>query len=299
MQNTLLRMIGGLNLVDRANDEWLRLWQNVVPALCLEHDSVLYAQFALSATNLLRKNQDDEALYSARQNYFVLALREQRKACAEIDAHNAEAVCLTSVIILHTSFATMHERLLEQYTPPIEWLKMGRGAGAVMWKAKAAVTPEMPATFKIFMESYQQVLNEQHIPISLDQPFAAVLSVICEHELDRTARDAHRKTLAYINAMQRQIDNGDHWSVVSRRLQAFPMVIPTKFIDLVEEQDIGALVVLAHYFGVAAQIDSEFWWLKGFHNDRTAVREIQAINTVVAHMSPSIMTWPLVQAGAT
>ena len=142
-------------------DEWLQLWRDQFSLLSLSHDNVHYSQFALSATHLLRSNLEDEMLYSARQNYFVLALREQRQACASIYAGNAEAVCLTSILILYTSFAMIHERPMDPgYQPPVEWLKMGREAGAVMWKANAAVNPESPASFSLFMDFFSACIHD-------------------------------------------------------------------------------------------------------------------------------------------
>ncbi|KAK5084586.1 hypothetical protein LTR05_005664 [Lithohypha guttulata] len=259
--------------------------------MCLEHENLMYAQFALSATNILRTHPDDEDLYSARQNYFVLALREQRKACAHIHSQNAEAVCLTSMVILHTSFAMIHERPLGNYNPPIEWLRMGRGAGAVMWKASAAVAPEMPASFKVFMESYQQVLSEQELRVTLSHPFDTVYAAIGKQTASDVLTDAYWRTLVYINNMQSAIDSGDSVHVLGRRLQAFPMVVPTKFIDQVELRDPCAFLVLAYYFAVAAQVDKEFWWLRGPKGDRTAANELRALNS---HAMAVDESWDLI-----
>lgn len=279
------------------SDDFVRLWRDIVPTMSLSHENVLYSQFSLSATHLLRSNLDDEALYSARQNYFVLALREQRKACEDIHAGNAEAVCLTSILILHTSFAMIQERLIEPgYSPPIEWLKMGRGAGAVMWKANAAVMPESPATFNLFMDSYQHVYAESTSSPALSQTFSALFLAICDRERDPLLRDVYSKTLSYINSMQNSIDGGERLPSVARRVQIFPMVVPSRFVDQVEILNVCALVVLAHFFAVAAQIDQDFWWLRGMHGERTAVKEVQAINVFLADTCPALMTWPLVKA---
>ncbi|KAK5092140.1 hypothetical protein LTR24_005482 [Lithohypha guttulata] len=297
MQNNLLNMVHGPPSSARGIDDWLQLWRTM-PELSLEHNNVLYASFALSATHLLRSSPDDDELYAARQNYYVLALREQRKECAHLDAKNTEAVCMTSLLILRNSFALMQERSLDQYKPPIEWLKMGRGAAAVMWKASAAVTPEIPTSFKFFLESYQRVLAEQTVQQDLDRPFSHVFAGIVEQRPDMEDQQAYRKTMSYINFLQKAVDNGEPIFIVSRMLQAFPMIVPSHFIDMVEEQDPYALVVLAHYFGIPAQIDDEFWWLKGSAQsaERTAVREINAINAQVHEQCGSMMSWPLMRA---
>lgn len=297
MQNNLLNMVHGPPASARGIDDWLQLWRTM-PELSLEHNNVLYASYALSATHLLRSSPEDDELYAARQNYYVLALREQRKECAHLDARNTEAVCMTSLLILRNSFALMQERSLDEYTPPIEWLKMGRGAAAVMWKASAAVTPEIPTSFKFFLDSYQRVLAEQAVQQDLDRPFSHVFAEIAEQRPDFEDQQAYRKTMSYINFLQKAVDNGEPIFIISRMLQAFPMIVPSHFVDMVEEQDRYALVVLAHYFGIPAQIDDEFWWLKGSAQsaERTAVREIKAINAQVHEQCGSMMLWPLMRA---
>jgi hypothetical protein len=45
---------------------------------------------------------------------------------------NAGPVCLAALLILLNAFAMLQERVLEPYTPPIEWLQMGKGAGSVL-----------------------------------------------------------------------------------------------------------------------------------------------------------------------
>lgn len=294
MANNLLNMDSPTD--ENASTEWLTLWRTVVPQLSLEHDNVLYASFALSATHILRSNRDDQAVYSARQNYLVLALREQRKEVADIRPSNADAVCLTSVLILRNSFAMLQERNLEVYSPPCEWLKMGRGAGAVMWKANAAVSPDVPASFKIFLESYQVVFNEHQLQRELLAPFSTIFTTILSQEPSIESRDIYRRTLAYINCIQMAIDNHEPSFIIGRRLQAFPMVIPTRFIDLVESQSPFALVILACYFGVAAQLDHQFWWLRGTGpHDRTALREVSGILGKLGERYRSLLSWPAMQ----
>lgn len=294
MSNSLLNMDAPTD--DNTSTEWLTLWRTVVPQLSLEHDSVLYALFALSATHILRSDRDDQAVYSARQNYLVLALREQRKEVADIRPSNADAVCLTSVLILRNSFAMLQERNLDTYTPPCEWLKMGRGAGAVMWKANAAISPEIPASFKMFLESYQVVFSEQQQQREFVPPFSNIYNTILSQEPSIESRNIYRQTLAYINCMQLAIDNHEPSYVVGRRLQAFPMVIPTRFIDLVEALEPFALVVLACYFGVAAQLDDQFWWLRGTgQDDRTSRREVLGIFGKVGERFRGLLSWAVMR----
>lgn len=211
-------------------------------------------------------------------------------------AQNAEAVCFTSFIILRCSIAMMQEQTAD-VAILLQWLKMGRGAAAVMWKAKAAIAPNMPTSLQFFLDSFNYVLTEQAQASDMDSPFEKVFTVILEARDDINASEAYHKALTYINKMQRCIDRGEPMYILGRRLQTFPMLIPGRFIDLFEESDPFALVVMAHFFGIAAQVDSKFWFLQGDeHNSETmASKEIRAIAAQVPGAARDLMAWPLMQ----
>ncbi|KAJ9659294.1 hypothetical protein H2198_003170 [Neophaeococcomyces mojaviensis] len=293
-QNSLLN-VNPPSSQSTQSPEWLHKWRDILPKFMLIHDCVLYASHALSATHLLRTSRDDEALYNARQNYLVLALREQRKQVSNINTENADAVCLTSMLILLTSFAMMQERDLSIYTPPVEWLKMGRGARAVVWKARNAIPPNFPAVFKSFVIAHSALGMDQILQSELEPTFATLYHTMCDHEgWDMETQAIYRRTLAYISTVQRSLNDKEKSFELGRQIQAFPMVIPSGFADLVERQDACALLVLAHYFGVVAQTPDEFWWRKGEdeHNG-TAKREILAIHNFIPREWRALMQWPL------
>ncbi|KAL1969861.1 hypothetical protein VTN77DRAFT_7370 [Rasamsonia byssochlamydoides] len=80
---------------------------------------------------LLLDEPDDQELIAAHQTYFGTALREQRKAVAEVTIHNADAICFAAIMILIDSITTMRRPSLEPYAPPMEWLQLGKGARSV------------------------------------------------------------------------------------------------------------------------------------------------------------------------
>jgi predicted alpha/beta hydrolase family esterase len=70
---------------------------------------------------------------------------------------------------------------------------------------------------------------------------------------------------------------------------AFPVIVPPKFVSLLESCDPRTLVITAHYFGMIASVD-ELLWLRG-----VAVREITGILTIVPLDWNWAMEWPLRQ----
>ena len=60
-------------------------WSCQVPKLALEHDNLLYQVLSISAMHLLKSTPNDVELINARQTYHCLALREHRRAVAELN----------------------------------------------------------------------------------------------------------------------------------------------------------------------------------------------------------------------
>ena len=77
---------------------------------------------------------------------------------------------------------------------------------------------------------------------------------------DPEARDAYNKTVSYIGIIHLAIKAGEHDMEVCRRLIAFAVLISDKMIELIEEKRPRALVILAHYFAVAASW-AKVWWI--------------------------------------
>ena len=72
-----------------------------------------------------------------------------------------------------------------------------------------------------------------------------------------------------------------------RRLLALPMLVTERFIELVEEQQPRALVVLAHYFALLVGFSS-FWQM-----GNAGQREIRGIRSVVPAEWLDLMRAPL------
>jgi hypothetical protein len=141
------------------SQEWTSIWTKTIPHLALSYQNVMYAMLSQSATNLLRDYPGDASLFAARQNYLILAMREQRKIVADLSLDKADPICLASILILVNSFAMMQERPLEPYTPPLDWIVMGRGAGTLIWACAQAMVKAGQDTSK---SSLTMVITESY-----------------------------------------------------------------------------------------------------------------------------------------
>ena len=139
-------------------------------------------------------------------------------------------------------------------------------------------------------------IDESYFDPSMHAEFDAILdqNIPSNDRWDDETRNAYEKTLSYVGSIQKGIRRGEPVYVLARRVQAFPMVVPHKFMDFLTEQRPRALVILAHYFATVFQI-SGVWWLGGEIDGKetTARREIHAIQKVLPEEWQGHMIWPL------
>lgn len=269
-------------------------WTKDVPKLALECENVLYGVLSLSATNLLRDEPTDAVLLAARQNYLVLALGAQRRAVDSLNNLGVEAACFTSLMILINSFAMLHERIHDPYTPPMPWLEMGKGAGSII-RFLLDINQNIYATrVKKVIESPPYIWDDPTVSGEANRrEFMGVLSrsLASEDIWDDETLNAYETTLGYIGSIHKSIQRGEPTFAVCKRIICFPMYIPPRFIDFVQEERPRALVVLAHFFAVVAQVKHPVWWIGD-----AGPKEIRAIRDVLPRQWWGQMIWPLAMA---
>ena len=275
------------------------IWSVHVPQLAMKHENLLYTIFAGSALHLLRSSPNDSELSAARQSYLGMALREQRNAVSKLNSENADALCFSSVMILIDTFATLHGRVLEPYSPPMEWLEMGRGAGAVFSIVLKSVPDNKTAKIMVLVNASPSFDTGDELHAEENRKsFIGLLNQNLQASQDPTeildveTREVYADTLSIIGSIERAVNNNEPIFGVARRLLTFVFFISKRFVEFVEQRRPRALVILAHYFAFAAQYKS-VWWIGD-----SAEREIRAIQTVLPREWQEYMHWPLSIAGA-
>jgi hypothetical protein len=266
-----------------------------VPIWALQHENLLNAILALSATNLLRDDPNSAQLRAARDRYVILAYNAQRRAVECLNDGTVDVTCIASLMILVNSFAMLHDRNIEPYSPPTAWLKMGRGSRSVIDFLRNAVNQESHAKVKKVLEhpsvwTDSFLYDEQH-----RRNFLGVLSqhFPSNEDMNDETRKVYEKTLSYVGSIQTSLQNGEPPFALCRRIICFPMFIPPAFIDFVQEERPRALVVLAHFFAVVAMVRAAgaVWWI-----GNAGEREIAAIQSVLPSEWQAQMVWPLAMA---
>lgn len=274
------------------NNDVVHSYTVEAPQLALEYDNLLYGILSISTRHLLQANPHDSELIAARTRYHGLAMREQRKAVAELKAENADPLCFASVLILIDAFASLQERVIEPYTPPMNWLQMARGAGSVFDAGFKACVDHKASKVWVLVKAEPFLYDiDLLFSDSNRDRFSWLLRPSSEETWDDETRIAYEKAVAYIGSIQLSVENEEHLLAVGRRLMAFALIIPNKFIRFVEEMRPRALVILSHYFAFAIRLEG-MWWMGG-----CARREIGAIKKAVSYEWQMLMVGPLSAVG--
>lgn len=245
-----------------------------VPSMAIKEgrDAILYGMMAHSALNLWTRStdpQERETLIRLQQTYLSMMLRQQRRDLANLNASNADAICFSSLKILTHALALIQTLPVEPWEPPLDWLQMGYGAGAVFKNTSAFLDRESPGNrLHIFLQS-PPILNDPNENIFsdhsaldwlLDTPPGVNGHLDTELDDDET-RSVYEKALAYTCSVQRALDRQEPEFAVCRRLGGFAVWVPNEFTQFLIERRPRALVVLAHFMAMFLPI--EHIWIIG------------------------------------
>lgn len=275
---------------------WKELWYGQVPQVALQSKNVLYAMFTFTATHLLGGYPNDTALYRARENYWVWALQEQRAAIIDLDNSNPDAVAFAALLISMNSLAMLQERNLEPYSPPMDWLEVGRGAFTVLPPPEAV---SEGTGLRVLMDTTANIWQANAtFDADMQREFGAILNkdIPSTDVWDQETTQSYEDTLSYIGSFRRAFLAGEPADINLRWICMFPFMVPRQFIDFVGEGRPRALVALAYFFAVVGHTES-LQYLGNTGGKTTARREIYAIRSVLSPEWQSLMLWPINEIG--
>lgn len=254
------------------------LWGLEIPLLAFENDAILYSMLASSALNMWSRSGDPrerDELRLCQQKYLSMALREQRQAVGNLSRDNADTVCMSSLAILQNSFALVQTLPVRPWQPPLEWLRMGKGAGSVLTVARGYLGPPGAAgsggsggggggdkTTRFLNSMPRMDPDEMFTPgnrahlewvLSNDRAGAGAATADAvgggDHELqDKVTLGVYNRVLSYIGAVQRAIADREPVYAICRRFAGFAVWMPEVYHDFLTQRRPRALVTLAHFF---------------------------------------------------
>lgn len=239
------------------------------------------------ATMVPDAEQTPQELMTHRAAYLEATMNQHRQLISGMTPETADATCFASMALTVDAFASLLERQLEPYEPPLPWLHMSRGLSSVFGVAMNLVKdyPDAiihhlfgttvargmadKATFEANLEGFRHLLEPRD-------------EVLNEEDLE-----AYKNVVSYIGSVKNAHAAGEHPKTICRRLTAWATMSPARYIELLGLRRPRALVLLAHFFGLACYVN-QFWWI-GW----TPVREIRAIEANLSPVWMDLLAWPL------
>jgi hypothetical protein len=266
-----------------------------VPNHALKFPAWLYCIFAFSAIHIAKTSAipaEQREFMDSFRKYLDLSLQEHRRDVDDLCKEKANAICITSSLIRNCMQAIFQDRDLVPYSPPAQWLHMSHGSGDVFKTAwdwvsedKASLAwrlgttgPDLSDLKELFAErkreGFVHLLNRRPADVKFE-PW------------DTETQRAYELTLSFIGGIQIAIDEGERPSHTFRRIIAFPMFTPKRYIELVEEAQPRALLILAYYFSFLSRLRG-IWWIGD-----AGRREIRAIQSVLESPWVEQLEWPI------
>ncbi|PHH71136.1 hypothetical protein CDD82_6722 [Ophiocordyceps australis] len=274
------------------DDKTRLLYVTLIPRLALKSDALLYCMCSLAALHL--SVTGEEPVVSAldvHRRYLSMALREHNKSLANVEASNADVLCLTSSMIRVCSFTVLQERARHPYEPPVEWLMMNASTVVVVKTAFKAVNGNPQSVAYRMLNTTPVIKNEQ-------ERFCHERRRGLEHLVHRDAlrdasepwdaeiQNAYETTLSYLGGAVEAVKMRQV-SEACRRLIIFPMMVKGKFIELVQERRARATVLLAHYFALLS-LYKDIWWI-----GQAGAKEVHAAAKALTGDWHAMLEWPL------
>ncbi|OAA80769.1 C6 zinc finger domain protein [Akanthomyces lecanii RCEF 1005] len=266
------------------------IWNVVVPRLAANYDALLNALMTLSLRHMLCTGcQDIAPLETVRLHhaqYLEATLQEYRSVVGTVTTAVADAASFTSVVLSLDAFASLRDRDLTEYTAPVQWLQLCKG-----------VTQVFRVTLQLLKGDSDAYINKI---VATSGSFVEPSKILCETNRNRFPallvrqpgdsnedNAAYIETVSYIGAVQGAVEAGEHMNATTRRLIVYPVLFPQRFVELLDEHKPRALVILAHFFAVAAHCQASAWI------GDTPKKEVLALAASLAPEYQHELAWPL------
>ncbi len=284
----------------------LDLWSVQVPKLAIAYEPLLNAMLAFSALHMLASPSATNAAAlrpcrSASLDSAVTQYTATLRGSTPLSPQIADATCLTSVLLLADALASVRDRELEPYTPPINWLGIGRGVRLVFekWAYELESTHPDAAVLTLFRESNELstpslIFIEAYMkrfPCLLAPRTADGLQLLNPTPETPEVENAYKNVSSYIGMLQTAIESTESRQSLVRRVIVFATIVPNPFIEQLEKMHPKAMVMLAYFWAMTARISLEaggLWWA-----GLAPWKEVEAMRKNIPVAWQHLLEWPL------
>jgi hypothetical protein len=224
----------------------------------------------------------------AHRIYLNMAIRQQREALADLNSANADAVCLTSILLSVVALKLLPEdSTTPHYSPPIQWLQMAHAINTVVQASLPFLPPN--CVMRRAMAHNEPDFNDQRNIFDFEhiQPFRAILDFSGNQTSDSEENATYNLAVSYMAAIFRGIQANDPHRQIARRLMSTGPVLPKLFLELIEQRRPKALVILAYVMCMIKYVD-DYWFFRGM-----AEHEVYGIRSTLPNEWQWAMEWPV------
>lgn len=263
------------------------IWLRVAPTLALEHPFLMNAILSISALHIAKTRPHFEDMSRTHSLYFSAALSQHRDAVQNLCSANAEAACISAILISLPPIALLQDKESQElttYSPPINIFKLLAGNIPLFTSA----LPFVPLTSTVMsiidanpnLSDLQRRANNE----LFSRPFKTLLEwrAVDEH-LEPETQIAYDTVLRYIGFILSHIENGLDTIQLRQLWHAFPTFAPPLFVEGLRRSHPRALIILAYFFSLITSMDN-VWWMRGI-----AEKQILGIRSIL----PGEWEWAL------
>lgn len=218
---------------------------------------------------------------TAYSQYMDQAIQRHREDIAQINNQIADAVWFTSSLLRVTAFASLQERPIEPYTPPMQWLRIAVRATHIFQVVYELVRHD-PSSEAL------KVMEEGYFTLNQHSMFREESKDEYRHLLARSGNTRYKNepwdediqktyecVVSYLGGLRSAINAKRSAGEIGLQCIAFGSRVPERFIELVDHRQSRSLVILAHLFSMMT--DLEHVWYIG----KLGQRELRGLRTII------------------
>jgi hypothetical protein len=236
------------------------IWLRVAPALALDHPFLMNAILSISALHIAKTHPGCADMSRTYRLYFNAALSQHREAVQNLNSFNAEAACISAILISLPPIALLQDPEFQEpttYTPPIHIFNLLAGNIPLFTSA----LPFIPPTSQIhtIINTTPTLLHQ-----SASYPLHPHFLILLHFGLSPSPETqlAYTNVLQYTSFILSHTDAGLDPIQLRELWLAFPTFAPPLFVEGLRTCDPKALVILAYFFVLAKTMD-DVWWMRG------------------------------------
>lgn len=242
-----------------------RLWQIAVPQEAFRHDFLMRGLLAVAALHLAHlRPEKQEGYRQVAVQHQHLALSSFRLVMSKMDQSNCHAFFALSSLIVVFAFASPRASeslaFTENSQEPPEWLPLIRGVHSILMSVWPWI--KNGSLGGLLQDGIEQP-NQRELSEAAGNQFNQLLRLCQNAAGDQEVIDAYRIAVEELRNCYVKLYTKVPTECEVSIAFLWPVVIPQKFIHMLNARSPEALIVLAHYCVLLHHLEG-YWWKRGW-----------------------------------